>query len=105
MHDAVRVAAAAVAHRRCRSSCCSCACARAKEWAWPNRYRSLGMALGNAAGWGFGLFQLFFFPVLSSLLGGPAPQFAFFATIVSALMIVLVLFLPETKGISFGGEE
>ena len=71
----------------------------------PNRYRSLGMALGNAAGWGFGLFQLFFFPVLSSLLGGPAPQFAFFATIVSALTIVLVLFLPETKGISFGGEE
>ena len=67
----------------------------------PNRYRSLGMALGNAAGWGFGLLQLLFFPILSAMLGGPAPQFAFFATVVAALTVLLIVCLPETKGISF----
>ena len=68
----------------------------------PNRYRSLGMALGNAVGWGLALLSMFFFPVLSALLGGPAPQFAFFGSVVAALTVLLVYQLPETKGIDFG---
>ena len=68
----------------------------------PNRYRSLGMALGNAVGWTLALLSLFFFPVLSAMLGGPAPQFAFFGAVVAALTILLVYMLPETRGIDFG---
>ena len=68
----------------------------------PNRYRSLGMSLGNAVGWGLALLSLFFFPVLTTLLGGPAPQFAFFGAVVAALTLLLVVYLPETRGIDFG---
>ena len=67
----------------------------------PNRYRSLGMSLGNALGWGLALLSLFFFPVLTSLLGGPAPQFAFFGAVVAALLALLIVYLPETRGIDF----
>ena len=67
----------------------------------PNRYRSLGMSLGNAVGWGLALVSLFAFPVLSALLGGPAPQFAFFGTVVAGLTVLLVVHLPETRGIDF----
>ena len=42
------------------------------------------------------------FPVLSAMLGGPAPQFAFFGAVVAALTILLVYTLPETRGIDFG---
>ena len=34
----------------------------------PNRYRSLGMALGNAVGWGLALLSMFFFPVRTRTL-------------------------------------
>ena len=68
----------------------------------PNRYRSLGMSLGNAVGWGLALLSLMFFPVLTALLGGAAPQFAFFGTVVAALTLLLIVYLPETKGINFG---
>ena len=67
----------------------------------PSRYRSLGMSLGNAVGWGLALISLFFFPVLSAMAGGPAPQFAFFGAVVTALTVLLVFQLPETKGIDF----
>ena len=68
----------------------------------PNAYRPLGMALGNAVGWALALLSLFFFPVLSAMLGGPAPQFCFFGTVVAGLTILLFFQLPETKGIDFG---
>jgi len=67
----------------------------------PTRYRSLGMSLGNAVGWGLSLLSLFFFPILSSLAGGPAPQFAFFGAVVTALTLLLHFQLSETKGIDF----
>ncbi len=67
----------------------------------PTRYRSLGMSLGNAVGWGLALVSLFFFPILSALAGGPAPQFAFFGAVVTALTALLCYQLPETKGIDF----
>ena len=68
----------------------------------PNKYRSLGMALGNAVGWGLALVSLFLFPVLTKMLGGPAPQFAFFGSTVALLTLLLVWQLPETRGIDFG---
>ena len=67
----------------------------------PNRYRSLGMSLGNAVGWSLALLSSFFFPILSALSGGPAPQFAFFGIVVLLLTIFLAVSLPETRGISF----
>ena len=42
-----------------------------------------------------------FFLILSAVAGGPAPQFAFFGTIVAALTALLVVSLPETNGITF----
>ena len=65
----------------------------------PNRYRALGMSLGNVVGWSLALISLSFFPILSNLAGGPAPQFAFFGAIVTALTILLAFELPETNGI------
>mmetsp|Transcript_5646 Transcript_5646/g.9460 ORF Transcript_5646/g.9460 Transcript_5646/m.9460 type:complete len:447 (-) Transcript_5646:380-1720(-) len=70
----------------------------------PSRYRSFGMSLGNAVGWGIALLSLFLFPVLSAVLHGPAPQFAFFGIVVSLLTILLSLQLPETKGIDFDSQ-
>ena len=67
----------------------------------PNRYRSLGMSLGNAVGWGLALISLFLFPILSALANGPAPQFAFFGAVVALLAVLLFFQLPETNGISF----
>lgn len=60
------------------------------------------MSLGNALGWGLALLSLFLFPVLTAALGGPAPQFAFFGTVVALLTLVLAAYLPETRGIDFG---
>ena len=65
----------------------------------PTRYRPLGMSLGNAAGWSLSLVSLYSFPVLSAIAGGPAPQFIFFGSAVSALVVLLTIHLPETKGI------
>ena len=40
----------------------------------PNAYRSLGMSLGNATGWLLALASLFFYPLITSHVGGAAPQ-------------------------------
>lgn len=71
----------------------------------PNMYRSLGMSLGNAAGWLLALASLFLYPVISAAVGGAAPQFAFFAFVVACLGALLAWQLPETKGMNFEGEE
>lgn len=65
----------------------------------PTRYRPLGMALGNAVGWGMALVTLFLFPILSAAASGPAPQFAFFGVVVAMLTVLLVFTLPETAGL------
>lgn len=67
----------------------------------PNAYRSLGMSLGNAAGWLLALVSLFLYPIITAHSGGPAPQFAFFGCVVAGLGVLLAWQLPETKGITF----
>jgi len=61
------------------------------------------MSLGNALGWLLALISLFVYPIVSSSVGGPAPQFGFFGCVVAALLALLAWQLPETKGIDFGG--
>ena len=71
----------------------------------PNAYRSVGMSLGNAMGWLLALASLFLYPIVSSVSGGPAPQFAFFGCVVACLLTLLVFQLPETNGIDFSAER
>jgi hypothetical protein len=64
-----------------------------------------GMSLGNASGWLLALISLFFYPLISAAVGGPAPQFAFFGVVVALLFALLVWQLPETNGITFDGHR
>ena len=67
----------------------------------PSRFRPLGMSLGNTFGWTMALLSLYLYPVLAAHASGPAPQFAFFGSVVTALTVLLVWQLPETNGIDF----
>ena len=67
----------------------------------PNTYRPLGMSLGNACGWLLALASLLLYPLASSAVGGPAPQFFAFGCVVASLAALLAWQLPETKGIDF----
>ncbi len=65
---------------------------------FPNRVRARGQALGSFTHWFWAAAVSWSFPVVAEASGGLA--FAFFGTMMLLQFVMVLLFLPETKGVS-----
>lgn len=65
---------------------------------FPNRVRSKGQSLGSSSHWIMNAVIAFIFPQLAARSGGT--PFAFFAVMMVVQFIVVLMFYPETKGVS-----
>jgi MFS transporter, SP family, xylose:H+ symportor len=65
---------------------------------FPNRVRARGQALGSFTHWFWAAVVSWTFPIIAEVSGALA--FAFFATMMLLQLVLVLLFLPETKGVS-----
>ena len=65
---------------------------------FPNRVRARGQALGSFTHWFWAAAVSWSFPVVAEASGGLA--FAFFGTMMLLQFVLVLVFLPETKGVS-----
>jgi sugar porter (SP) family MFS transporter len=65
---------------------------------FPNRVRARGQALGSFTHWVWAAAVSWTFPVVAETSGGMA--FAFFGAMMLLQFVMVLLFLPETKGVS-----
>lgn len=65
---------------------------------FPNRVRAKGQSLGSSSHWVMNAIVSLIFPVMARASGGV--PFAFFSLMMVLQLITVVLFYPETKGIS-----
>jgi MFS family permease len=65
---------------------------------FPNRVRARGQALGSFTHWVWAAIVSWSFPVVAEASGASA--FAFFAVMMVLQFVLVVIFLPETKGAS-----
>src|ERR1017187_3467622 len=65
---------------------------------FPNRVRAQGQSLGSATHWIMNALISFLFPMVAAASG--ALPFAFFAAMMAVQFVVVLLFFPETKGVS-----
>ncbi len=65
---------------------------------FPNRVRAQGQSLGSATHWIMNALISFLFPMVAAASG--ALPFAFFAAMMAVQFVVVLVFFPETKGVS-----
>jgi len=65
---------------------------------FPNRVRAQGQSLGSFTHWIMNALISFLFPMVAARSG--ALPFAFFAVMMAVQFVVVLLFFPETKGVS-----
>ncbi len=65
---------------------------------FPNRVRAQGQSLGSFTHWIMNAMISFLFPMVAASSG--ALPFAFFAVMMAVQFVVVLLFFPETKGVS-----
>jgi sugar porter (SP) family MFS transporter len=65
---------------------------------FPNRVRARGQALGSFTHWAWCALVSWSFPVIAEQSGGHA--FSFFAVMMVVQLLMVSMFLPETKGVS-----
>ena len=65
---------------------------------FPNRVRARGQALGSFTHWVWAAAVSWTFPVVAETSGGLA--FAFFGAMMLLQFVMVLVFLPETKGVS-----
>jgi sugar porter (SP) family MFS transporter len=65
---------------------------------FPNRVRARGQALGSFTHWFWAAVVSWTFPIIAEVSGALA--FAFFAAMMLLQFVLVLLFLPETKGVS-----
>ena len=65
---------------------------------FPNRVRARGQALGSFTHWFWAAVVSWSFPVVAEASGASA--FAFFAAMMVLQFVLVLRFLPETKGVS-----
>src|SRR5262249_7015895 len=65
---------------------------------FPNRVRARGQALGSFTHWFWAAVVSWTFPMIAEVSGAAA--FAFFATMMLLQFVIVLVFLPETKGVS-----
>jgi hypothetical protein len=65
---------------------------------FPNRVRAQGQSLGSFTHWIMNALISFLFPMVAARSG--ALPFAFFAAMMAVEFVVVLIFFPETKGVS-----
>jgi SP family arabinose:H+ symporter-like MFS transporter len=66
---------------------------------FPNKQRAFGQALGSFTHWLFAALITLFFPIVTKILA-PGYIFGFFCVMMILQLIWVVIFVPETKGIT-----